>query len=470
MNGENQKGDGMSDPATAGVREIHSVEEVEQRPWGGSGKRIAMLTTFHGYLDSYSLCRIAKMQLKMLHKNGYQCRFLFRGGDSEEWAKWTDDIRRIPDFIVDNDGSTKDMEKRSGKKPEEMIMETLAALEKELKDVEVVITQDLIFQPSNFVQDQAAALFAEKHPEVLWLHWIHSATSPRDLGKRANTRYPNGYVVYPNSWDVPRVAKNFGVEEALVKVVPHATDFEDFFKLHPLTVQMIEEKGLLDAEVVGCYPLRLDRGKQPEFAIRIFSQIKRQMRRSIRFVIADFQSTGGDKVKFREELKELIVDLGMNANECFFMSEFDQSCHLETPYEVIRDLMLLSNVYIHPSRSETYSLTVQEARICKNLLVLNFDFPAMRSIYGDAALYRKFGAAVNPVEGTDGNINVSYGEGVDRWCGDAAANIVFWLDNQPVLRGATETRMNKNIYSVFKRFYEPLFHGSTALRFAPRQV
>lgn len=420
-------------------------------------KKIAMLTTFFSYLESYSLCQCARTQLKMLKKHGYNCRFIFRGGDDSEWRKFTSDIQLIPDFIVDNDGNSADMVKRSGKSMEQLIAETIAALDKVLEGVDVIITHDLIYQSSNNIQDAAASLWAERHPDVLWLHWVHSATSPRDLNKTIRNRYRNAFVVYPNSWDVPRVANNFGFEENQVKVVPHPIDFEEFFGLHPLTVKLIEEKGILGAELLACYPLRLDRGKQPEMCIRILAGAKK-LGRSVRLVIIDFQSTGGDKVVYREELKKLVVDLGLNSNEVIFMSEFDPSCCLETPKKVVRDLMWLSNIYIHPSVSETYSLTTQEARACKNLLVLNYQFPAMRSIYGDGPIYKVFGSAMNMLDGTDGSVTAKYNPDVNAYCTDIAKQLLFSLD-QAALKGATETRMNKNIYTVFRRYMEPLFFG-----------
>jgi uncharacterized protein YuzB (UPF0349 family) len=93
------------------------------------------------------------------------------------------------------------------------------------------------------------------------------------------------------------------------------------------------------------------------------------------------------------------------------------------------------------------------------MLILNFDFPAMRSIYGKHALYRKFGSCVNVMEGTDGSTDVAYNPNVDTWCGDVARNVLYYLDNQMVLAGATETRLNKNIYRVYRRHIEPLIYA-----------
>jgi glycosyltransferase involved in cell wall biosynthesis len=420
-------------------------------------KKIAMLTSFCSYLQSYSLCAIAKVQLKMFKRYGYPVRFIYRGGGG--WESMVDEIVQIPDYIVDNNGDYSGMEKRSGKSLTEMVQDTLTSLETLLAGIDIVITHDLPYQPSNIIQDMAASLYSEKHPEVKWLHWIHSATSPKQLGKTQMMKYNNAFICYPNAWDVPRVARNFNVEESQVKVVPHPMDYEEFFKFHPLTVKLIEEKDLLSADAICIYPLRMDRGKQPEVVIEIFQQLKKYCKKSIRVVIIDFQSTGGDKVTFRKELMKKAVAYGWGENDLTFMSQFDSSCQVQTPVEVVRDLFLVSNVYIHPSKSETYSLTTQEARACGNILVLNADFPPMMSIYGEGPLYKKFSSNVDALNNTaDGETTTNYSNR-DLYMRDVACSIAYHLQYQDVVRMKTETRQNKNIDIIFRRHIEPILYS-----------
>ena len=162
-----------------------------------------------------------------------------------------------------------------------------------------------------------------------------------------------------------------------------------------------------------------------------------------------------DLVKQIESIKGNIS----NTNELIFMSQFDKSCDLETPKKVVRDLFLLSNIYIHPSKSETYSLTCQEARACKNMMVLNFDFPAMKTIYKEGPIYKKFSSCVDVYTGQDGSTDTKYNQGIEMYCRDVAGAVLYYLD-QPVLQMSTETRKNKNTQAVFKRFIEPLFFKS----------
>jgi len=439
-------------------------------------KKIAMLTTFHGYLESYSLCQVARTQLKMMQRAGYECRFIFRGGPEETWKEFTNDIKIIPDYIVDNDGDYSGMEKRAKKMYDEMVMDTLHSLKEHLSDIDVIITHDLFYQPSNSIQDAAAQLYATEHPDKLWLHWIHSATSPKDLNKTIKGKFPNSFICYPNAWDIPRVARNFGFHESEIKVVPHPIDYVTFFDLHPLTQRLIDEKDILSADILCCYPLRLDLGKQPEMAIQILDQAKHHYKQSIRLIIVDFQSSGGDKLQYKQMLKALAAQSGWSDAELTFMSDFeprvdDQNlgCSIQTPVKVVRDLFMLSNVYIHPSKSETYSLTTQEARACKNMLILNQDFPPMQTIYKEGPMYKKFGSCVDVLNHTDGETKTVYNPDVYSFAKDVAGELIFNLKNQAVLSMSTETRQNKNIDTVFRKHIEPLFYGKASAPSIPTE-
>jgi len=138
--------------------------------------------------------------------------------------------------------------------------------------------------------------------------------------------------------------------------------------------------------------------------IKIFKALK-ENECKVRLLIIDFHSTGGDKVAYREELIRLRDNLGLSPSEVIFTSQVEQELHLSSPQKLVRDFMLISNLFVLPSKSETYSLVVQEAGLCGNLLVLNQDFPAMRSIYGNDPLYRQFSSNIDVNTGLDGETN-----------------------------------------------------------------
>jgi len=440
-------------------------------------KTIAILTNFTSYDKKYSLCNVAAEQIRMLEKNNYKIKIIVNEGFvdntigstslegttneadhkktalgpyKEEYLHFIPNVRCYNELKRD-DTWEKDIQQIAG------------LLEPMLKDVDTVFSHDLIYQPAYLKLNHAARLVAEKFTNIQWLHWIHSSTTPMILNSSAEylqtvkRAFPRSFVIYPNTFEIPRVAKNLGYEEDQVKAVPHATDPASFFGFHEITKQIVENTNLYSADVIGCYPLRLDRGKQPQYVIQIFKAIK-NLGRSVRLVFCDFHSTAGDKVVYRQELKNMALDLGMTSSEVTFTSDLNSDTVLGVPQAVVRDLMLISNLFILPSRSETYSLVVQEAGLCKNLLMLNYDFPPMRSIYGSKPLYAKFSSNIDVNTGFDGNTETKYQPNFLGYAHDQAQKICYYLENEKCISMATYLRKHRNPQAIFKNHLEPLLY------------
>jgi hypothetical protein len=163
-------------------------------------------------------------------------------------------------------------------------------------------------------------------------------------------------------------------------------------------------------------------------------------------------------VEYRKEMKQMAINIGLSPSELTFTSDISKECALGVPRKVVRDLMLISNVFILPSRSETYSLVAQEAGLCKNLLVLNYDFPPMRSIYGENALYAKFSSNIDITTGLDGNTDTQYQPSFEAYAHDQAARILYYIEHEKCISMATKLRKTRNPQAIFKRQIEPLFY------------
>jgi glycosyltransferase involved in cell wall biosynthesis len=262
-------------------------------------------------------------------------------------------------------------------------------------------------------------------------------------------------VVYPNSGDIPRVARNFKYEEDEVKRVHHATDIPDYLRFNQYSKDIYRSIKCEEADIIACYPIRLDRGKQVEKLIKTLGAIKR-FGRSARGVIIDFHSTAGDKVTYRKELNDEIVKQGLKG-EVIFTSEFDKALEYSCPREMVRDFMMVSNLFMLPSTSETYSLIAQEAMICKNLVILNRDFPPIRSVYGDTPLYKQFSSAINALDGMDGSTTTKY-DNEENWFNDLAKAVCYYIENNPVFVLNTLVRKERNSNYIFKKELEPLLY------------
>jgi len=425
-------------------------------------KRIALLTDFYEADSTYSLNIIAEAQINMALNAGYPVVGIVSEGFKPARAWERIELRHIP--------SPKERKNHIEFYPEigDDVMATKAALDKALADVDVILTHDLIYQCATMPLNFAARAWAQQNPHAVWLNWVHSATpSPiwttndRKL-EPLQRHFPNSKICFPNAWDVPRVCRAFRCEPDDVAVVPHPTDFGRFFGFQELTKKLVKEKGLLSADVVMIYPVRLDRGKQVEHVMHIAAALKRHFGMSVRLVTCDFHSTGGDKVEYRKDLKAMMPEMGLNDIDVTFTSEFHEDWHLRVPREVVRDLCLLANVHVQPSVSETYSLIAQEAAACGAFLVLNQDLPIFRSVYGSQAAYFQFSSAVNPLTGETAKFDTTYHD-PDSYFQNIAGRIAYELQSNPVLNQRTRIRKERNPASIFKRYIEPLFYFKEGL-------
>lgn len=441
-------------------------------------KRVCLFTSFSDFQKAYSLNIIVQYQIKMLLLHGYYPTVIVHESFQPQgvYAHPNVKIVKIPNMPVHNEVK-KDP---TFEKDVEALYQRLKDI---LKDIDVVLTHDIIYQAACLKHNFAARKVAKELPHIKWLHWIHSATSPHLLSmvrpifqdeyvNLLQQPFPNSKYVYPNSYAVPAVAHNFSISQEDVRVVPHPTDIAEFFGMNKEVEGILYEYDILQADAITTYPIRLDRGKQVEFVIKTMAALK-SFGLSIRIIVVDFHSTGGDKVAYRDELKQLGIDLGLNNQELIFTSELKEEWKYEVDPRIVGMFQAISNVFIMPSVSETYSLITQEAALTKQVVVLNYDFPPFRAIYGENAIYRKyssrFDVMADPKEAVlpNSETRTQYGSAnlpnearksaEMNYHRDTAGMIAARL-NHPELALSSFLRKERNLQTVFKKFVEPLFY------------
>jgi hypothetical protein len=294
-----------------------------------SSKRIAIFTTFSDIPEAYSLNRVVQDQLKMFLNNGYEPTVIVVKGFQKKDINADDrvTIKEIPLVPVHN-------ELKKDESFDDDITTLTAALEDALKDIDVVLTHDVIYQNAALKHNFASRKIAEKYPHIKWLHWIHSATSPVTLAalrpyfqeeylNLVSKPFPNSFYVFFNDWSTPRIARNFGISEEVVRVVHHPSDLEEVYALTPDVARLAREKNLFSADAICIYPIRLDRGKQVQHVIKTMACLK-EFGVKIRLVIVDFHSTGGDKITYRDELKAIAIDWGLTSDDLIWTSEYQE--------------------------------------------------------------------------------------------------------------------------------------------------
>lgn len=375
---------------------------------------VAIITDFRSDDAAYSLCNVANDQLGMFLDNGYQPKFLVTKGYKPERNATKATICELPDQIRQNEvvvdeSFNEDVEK------------LLESFREHLKDVNVVITHDIIYQPACLKHNVALRAYAEERKDIYFLHWIHSATSPFTIADQVGKfpekykevvvkKFPRSYYVFFNHWSIPRIAREYRIPEYQVKIVHHPTDYFKFAKYEPYSIELCKKYDLLSKDFVMAYPARLDNGKQLEYGIKMMGALK-DLGFSVFFIGVDFHSSSDNpkdpKFQYRTFLKQVAKEWNME-QEVVFTSEFKPESKVRVPEGVIRDLMDISNVFFMSSCSESYSLVTQEAAMSGNLLILNRNFPPMKELFGPDAINWPANSNVNILDICDGSTTVNY--------------------------------------------------------------
>lgn len=440
-------------------------------------KKVAILTSFSDLQKAYSLNIIVQYQIKMLLLGGYKPTVIVHDTLTPEgiYAHPGVTLERIPNFPCHNEVKKDDTFDEDVELTEKRLMEIL-------KDFDVCLTHDVIYQPACLKHNMASRRVAKKLPKLKWLHWIHSATAPQlltmvrpifsdEYTNLLEQPFPNSFYIYPNDYAVPSVATNFNIPVENVKVVHHPTDICQFLGIGEDVEKIVYQYNMLTVDAMATYPCRLDTGKQVEIVVKTMAMLK-DFDLSIRVVCVDFHSTGPEKIEYRNKIKQVAIDYKLNSDELLFTSELAPQWEVECPQSVVRDLQLLSNVFIMPSVSETYSLVAQEAALTKQVVVMNQDFPPYRSIYGEWPIYKKYSSAydvmADPAEGlrVDSWTGTEYGgpklpdearkEAEKSYHRYTAGMIAARLKHEEMALSRFLMK-NRNLLTVFKKEMEPLF-------------
>jgi len=314
---------------------------------------------------------------------------------------------------------------------ESQIKQTEAIFLKKFQGLDVILTHDLLYQPNFFIGNIAAKRIAQKL-NVKFLHWIHSSTNlakqAGQFNRELKAKFPNSKLVCFHAEEIECKRKQYGFERDEVVILPSPIDFtEDYSQT---AKHIIDKADLWSQDIVIVYPCRLDRGKQPHIVIEIADHLN-QLGYKTKAVIVDFHSTGGDKVKYRNEMK---------SDNVFFVSDL-------YPYSIshkaVMELMEFSDVFIHPSRSEADGLILFEAAWKRCGLVLNFDLPRFREFEQYSRQY-KFSSNIDLLNGETGNTETNY-KNRNQYFEDIAKSIIYDLEHNPVLAMRRKVKKERSL-------------------------
>jgi len=411
-------------------------------------KKIAILTCLSDFNPCYSIAGIVHDYINLFSKNLKNFIFITTDDFNQELPSNVE-LRTYKRYS----GSTEDIDPVTF---DRYAFETSSVLETLLKDVDICITHDIVFI-TGFLPINCALRQAKT--KCKFYHWVHSVPCKREeLEYPQNARFtpfPNSKFVYPNYTDAHKVAKMYNVPQSDVIVIPHFIDITKAFSIHPLSVELIQKLNLLSFDSICIYPTRIADGKQIDKAIKLVKAMKPFL--NTQLIIANSWSnnqTEKDQMKALKEIDPSIIFTSEFKSK--WCEENNYNIELGLPIQVVTDLLRISDLFILPSLSESYSLIMLEAAMNKNLVCLNEDLFYTQLIGGQKidshsssnCLYYQFGSLTRPI----GN----YLPSEEDWYRDHARKLVDYLNNDKAISFFRKVRRENNPDFIYQNFVKSL--------------
>lgn len=351
--------------------------------------KVAILTMFNGLSHTYSLVNVVAEHLKMLLDAGIETKVLVsqdcpdsdrKGIFADERLEWIKITNRLGDRQIHwNDYSQPD-----GKLHDTFFDEADVIAQDfitHLADVDVCMMHDILYQGWHLVHNVAIRKAQEKLPNVKFIAVTHSApvNRPPKLIYPFSCRYtsmPNTTYVYPTQSGIPALAKQYGVPEGRCRVIYNSLDLISMMSDDVKVIQ--KEADLLSPDILIVYPGRFTTGKKFEKVAALAGAIRKKTELAVKVIFCDFPCMDIEPAKYKNAVRKIGCFFGLDNPDMVFTSDIGYPNGF--PRSAIFELFTLSNLFICPSYSESFGLTVLEAASRGNFLVLNEMVPALEEI------------------------------------------------------------------------------------------
>jgi hypothetical protein len=254
------------------------------------------------------------------------------------------------------------------------------------------------------------------------------------------------------------VAEQFQGRIEDVICVHHPKDLREFARFDDATNRLIDHYDLMSADIIQIYPASSDRleAKGIEWLIRTFGALKLHFHKRVRLVICNQWC---NVKKWRAEVENWLKmgdEMGLKRDvELIFTSRFEvdskPNWEVGLPERMVSELFMLGNLFMYPTREESFGLILPEAVLMGNcLVILNGSLDMMREISGNLApLYWDFGSFHR-----DWTC-----ENKDQFFKDVASIIIGKMRSESSIRISTHFRQNFNIDHIYKTQLGPAMYS-----------
>lgn len=351
--------------------------------------KVAILTMFSGLSTTYSLVNVVADQIEMLLQANVEVKVLVceTCPDQERTGIFLDE--RIEWVKITNTLNGKniiwhDYADAVGTVHESFYDEAnviASDFVRHLKDVDVCILHDILYQGWHLIHNVAIRIAQKELPHVRFLAFTHSLplNRPREMEEPFSARYtsmPNTIFVYPTYSGIAALAKQYDVPVGKCAVVYNTLPLLQ--SMSPDVRHIAEEIDLIGTDILAVYPARLTTGKRFEKVAALAGAIQSKTEKRVKVVFCDFPSADISSSVYKTMIRMEGQKYGLGKEDLVFTSDLGYANGF--PRRGIFELFQLSNLFICPSYSESFGLTVLEAGSRGNFLVLNEAVPALKEL------------------------------------------------------------------------------------------
>lgn len=413
--------------------------------------KVAILTNFMEFNPGYSLTGIVKDQARMLTSHGHEVHLFVN--DQYHGETFSEDVtlhKKIPFAHLIDYRSMKEITPEH----QQIVEKTKNMLVAEMLQFDFAFTHDFVFTGWFMIYGLGVSEASPHLPNIRWLHWIHSV--PSLLSDWWNIRmYGQRHkLVFPNATERTRVAEQYRGAQKDVRVIHHIKDLRSWFDFHEETCDFIEDHpGVMQADIVQIYPASSDRLSAkgiPQLSL-MFSKMKKKGF-SVCLVIANQWATGRQRKEDLERFEKIASRNGLKINKEFiFTSEWRREYETGIPKHMLRELLQCSNLFVFPTREESFGLVAPEAALAGGVLMVhNKSLSMMAEVHGYTGLYVDFGSFHNQF--TPPNEEAYYS--------DVAQIILGRMRENESVTSKTFIRQNYNWDRLYEREYSPIMAES----------
>ena len=302
------------------------------------------------------------------------------------------------------------------------------ALKRELTGFDVTLVHNVFTMHFNLALTLALHDISSQHKLVAWTHDLTAGNSDFALPNPTQPpwslmRMSSSHVKYVTTSD-PR-AKEMQTHLKLATpplVIPNMVDPSRIFNLSPEMRESLESLSIPWRDFVFLLPAKLMVRKNIDFAIEVIKKIREEGRNPLLLITAAQYGNSPASQHYGTFLRQSLPKELLN--HVVFVSDF-----FTVRDDIMRDLYLMSDCLLFPSKQEGFGLPILEAALHR-MPVLSSDVPAFHAL-----------------------------EGLGSYLLDNISKLpeaLVWLENQATFRQQRRCRRLFDPVIVYTKYYESL--------------